>query len=411
MQLVFSRQLVYPRHMNTVSHHNSIAVAVSGGADSLFSMLRLREQGRKVIALHGIFFKESVREMEEKKNEIRMRLAEACRSLDIPLTVVDLSQAFERQVIRPFVEEYARGRTPNPCSLCNARIKFGLLLDAARGLGATRLATGHYARLVGGDSLGLAHRQVLMQGKDELKDQSYFLALVPRDRLEQAEFPLGEAKKKDVLEALTRHGLEVPQPGESQEVCFIPDDEYRDFLPGAAEKLGIRLPGPGPMRLGDNTRVGTHQGLWRYTEGQRRGLGVAWTEPLHVLGKEAEGNVLRLGPRREMQVSEIICNDVNLLLPQELWPEKVCVKTRYRERPKPASAILIPGAGDALPRMRIRFWERENSAAPGQVAVVYISPEEKFQTPPSLADDERGISVNDDNLLVAAGGVIASSCR
>ena len=391
--------------MNKVSHQDSIAVAVSGGADSLFSMLHLREQGRKVLALHGIFFKAPCREMEEKKEQVRMRLAESCLSLGIPLTVVDLSEAFEEQVIRPFVEEYARGRTPNPCSLCNARVKFGLLLDAAHGLGASRLATGHYARIVRGPSLGLGQGCALMQGEDALKDQSYFLALVPRERLEQAEFPLGETRKKDVLEALDQHGLAVPQPGESQEVCFIPDDEYRKFLPRMAEKLGIRLPGPGAMRLRDGRQVGTHQGLWRYTEGQRRGLGVAWKEPLHVLAKEQEGNILRLGPRSEMQIHEIICNNVNLLLSPQLWPEHVWVKTRYREKPKPASISLIHGTGDALPSMHIRFHDRENSAAPGQVAAVYISAEEIARENFRPTGTEKGISPN-GGLLVAAGGVI-----
>lgn len=354
-----------------------IAVAVSGGADSLYSLIRLREQSVRVLALHGIFLAPTNEDEAEAAGAMRQRLAETCSELDVPLHVADLTDIFLRQVIEPFVRSYAAGQTPNPCALCNARIKFGLLLRKAESLGAAYLATGHYARLVhspsgGPESFGWPPVwPALLQGSDPDKDQSYFLSLVPLEALASALFPLGETTKKEVLGELARRGMSPPAPGESQEVCFVPNDAYRVFLPSMAARLGMSLPGPGPMLLTDGSRVGTHKGLWQYTEGQRRGLGIAWREPLHVLAKEMEANVLRLGARQEMRVAGCECVEANILLPPACWPEIVWVKTRYRERPKAAEVSLREdGAGER--RLRIRFLEPESAVAPGQVAAVYV---------------------------------------
>jgi tRNA-specific 2-thiouridylase len=231
----------------------------------------------------------------------------------------------------------------------------------------------------------------LLQGRDPGKDQSYFLALTPLKALAKALFPLGESTKADVLAALAMHGLNVPQPGESQEVCFVPGDEYREFIPRMAARFNIPLSGPGPMLLRDGRRIGTHKGLWQYTEGQRKGLGVGWKEPLHVLGKEQAGNILRLGAKDDLRLDAVICNDVNILLPPDCWPETVLVKTRYREQPRTAEARLVP-AGDSFggQRLHICFARPETAVAPGQIAAVYVP------------DREGGTA-----LRLAAGGVIA----
>lgn len=383
--------------MNTMTDKETVAVAVSGGADSLYSLISLQEAGQPVIALHGIFLVPPDDRAAEAA-AMRSRLSDACKVLGIPLHVVDCSEDFLRLVVRPFVQSYAEGRTPNPCALCNASIKFGLLLDQARALGASRLATGHYAALmrdVGGTKAGSnLFLPALYQGADPQKDQSYFLALVPRARLAHALFPLAEARKSVILERLAARGIVPPQPGESQEVCFIPDDDYRAFVSAMAETLGVALSGPGPMLLEDGRRVGTHKGLWQYTEGQRKGLGVGWKEPLHVLAKEQEGNVLRLGGRAEMRASGCLCDRVNILLPPEYWPETVLVKTRYRERPKPAVAETETGADGAV-SLRIRFAGSETNVAPGQVAAVYV--------PSSGRDGEP------DRPRLAAGGIISVS--
>lgn len=357
--------------MNSDIPFSTVAVAVSGGADSLYSLIRLQERGLDVLALHGVFFQPRNDEEKERQSRLYEGLRDNCGKLAIPLTIVDLSQAFLELVISPFVHSYARGLTPNPCALCNARIKFGLLQDAAFGIGAQCLATGHYARLSGYDASD-PFEPALFQGADGIKDQSYFLALTPRERLAKALFPLGLTQKSEVLRELAQRGVSIPQPVESQEVCFVPRDEYRDYLPGMAEQLGISLPGPGPMQLRDGRRIGTHKGLWRYTEGQRRGLGIGWQEPLHVLAKEQASNVLLLGPRHEMQVAGCVCDSANILLPPQFWPETIFVKTRYREKPKAARAMALPddsGQGCAL---RIEFLDRENAVAPGQVAAIYI---------------------------------------
>lgn len=365
-----------------------IAVAVSGGADSLYSLIRLREEGARVLALHGLFLPPGPKEAEAAARAMREKLAGICRGLGICLHIVDLREAFLQQVIRPFVQSYAEGGTPNPCALCNARIKFGLLLEAARSLGAHRLATGHYAALhpaparAGGSGEGERGDAfpALFQGADQGKDQSYFLALVRGRALASALFPLAEISKNDVLAALARQGITPPQPGESQEICFIPGNDYRNVLPAMAKRLGIALPGPGPMLLRDGTRVGTHAGLWQYTEGQRKGLGVGWKEALHVLGKERPGNVLRLGGRQEMGAAGCLCGDLNVLLPQADWPDEVLVKTRYRERPEKARAVFLQNGGQegGTPVLELRFAgpgspeTPESPAAPGQVAAVYV---------------------------------------
>lgn len=368
-----------------------MAVAVSGGADSLYALLRLRESGRPLFALHGVFLKPGLwdesarREREREAGEGLEALSRACEGLGVPLHIVDLSDAFLDKVIRPFVQSYALGLTPNPCALCNARIKFGLLLDEARALGAERLATGHYVRLTR-ERDGPA----LWQGADALKDQSYFLALVGRDNLAAASFPLGETHKEAVLATLARRGITPPQPKESQETCFVPGDDYRAFLPRAAAALGLELSGPGAMQLADGRRLGTHKGLWQYTEGQRRGLGLGWKEPLYVIGKERKDNLLRLGPKEELRSSGCSCAEANILLPPEFWPDIVLVKTRYRERPK-AARVLVDGLAAAS--LDIRFLEADAAIAQGQIAAVYIAC--KGQASP---------------LRLVAGGVITGTC-
>lgn len=383
-----------------------VAVAVSGGADSLYSLISLHESGVPVFALHGIFMRPGMpgepqgdAGRAEAAEAVRRRLALICDTLGIPLHMADVSAEFLRAVIRPFVQSYADGLTPNPCALCNARIKFGLLLDKARALGAGRLATGHYARLL--QAPEEEYGPILLQGADPLKDQSYFLSLAPRGQLAAALFPLGQSRKRDVLDTLARRNILPPQPGESQEVCFVPNDDYRAFLPRAAGDLGITLPGPGPMLLTDGRRLGEHKGLWRYTEGQRRGLGLGWKEPLHVIAKRGEDSALLLGPKKEMRTGGCLCTDLNILLPPSFWPETVLVKTRYRERPKAARAALVESSGPGGPALRISFLEPDTAVAPGQVAAVYIP----FCQPPETGGPFLSQQGNAPLRLVA-GGVI-----
>lgn len=327
-----------------------VGVAVSGGGDSLAALMALREAGHTALALHGRFTPQADPAAVDG-------LAGACARLDVPLHVLDLREEFEARVAAPFAAEYLAGRTPNPCARCNAAMKFGLLLDRALELGAQALATGHYARAGQHAAYGWA----LSRGADPVKDQSYFLSLVPRERLMRAMFPLAGAQKASVQADLAARGVTPPLPAESQEICFVPGDDYRAFLAARFPEL----PGPGPAVLPGGTPVGGHQGLWRTTIGQRRGLGLSWREPLYVLDKDMARNTLIVAPRRALSVDGFGASEANLLVAPALWPETVLVQTRYREAAKPARA---EAAGS---RLLVRFAEPQIRPAPGQVAALY----------------------------------------
>ena len=407
-----------------------IAVAVSGGADSLavLALLRKTMPNRSLVAVHGLFGQEVMHDFlvscglkhgpwpDAAHQAMLEQMEGMTAALGIPLHVLDLSQQFFSQVVRPFVAQYVMGLTPNPCALCNRAIKFGALLEACRSLGASHLATGHYARLENGTlpcpdlrlaglNLGQSSRPgsakasispelpTLKPGVDSGKDQSYFLALVPGQQLEQALFPLGNARKSDVLRFLQDHNLTPPQPGESQEICFIPGGRtgampgYRDFIPFMASRLGIPLPGPGPICLDNGQVLGRHRGLWHYTEGQRKGLGIGWKEPLHVLAKNVETNTLLLGPQHSMGTNRLLAGPANILAAPQYWPETVLVKTRYREAPRQAKVHLVAHSGETCPPstpvasmssldtagvfLDVSFLEPEKTVAPGQLVAVY----------------------------------------
>ena len=326
------------------------AIALSGGADSLMSLMLLRETGADVSAVHARF-------LPDVNDALEDGLRGLCASLDVPFAIVDLRREFEELVVAPFVKAYESGLTPNPCAVCNPAIKFGLLLDRVRELGAGRLATGHYARLE-----ERPWGPALFRGLDPSKDQSYFLSMVPRERFAAVVFPLAAWTKAEVRQALADRGLTPPAGGESQEVCFIPAD-YRDFL----RRRGARLSGPGPICLADGTELGRHRGLWNHTIGQRKGLGIAWKEPLYVTGKDFGKNRLIVGPRAETLAGGCLTGPPNLLCPAQEWPQEVLVQTIYRQRPEAACVEVADGA------LRVTFSEPRAIPTPGQVAAVYSS--------------------------------------
>jgi tRNA-specific 2-thiouridylase len=276
----------------------------------------------------------------------------------VPFHALDLHREFEERVIAPFVEGYRAGLTPNPCALCNPGMKFGVLFDAARRFGADEIATGHYVRMEERGGFG----RMLVRGDDRGKDQSYFLALVPLEILRKSHFPLAGVHKRKVPAILERHGLTPPLPTESQEICFVPGDDYHAFLQARGS-----MPGPGPIALADGTVVGAHEGLWRYTQGQRRGLKVAWKEPLYVLDKEVSSNTLIVGPRHELDAPGCVAGQVNLMGDPDSWPDEVLVQTRYRQRARPCRAEPADG------KLAIRFLEPQGRPTPGQVVAVYTA--------------------------------------
>ncbi len=329
----------------------TIAVALSGGSDSLLSLGLLQQAGHAVLGLHAHFLPP-----DEKRRALAEAIAAQCAHLGVPFTAVDLSREFAARVIAPFIAAYAAGKTPNPCAACNRDMKFGLLLETAHSLGAARLATGHYARLEEVDG-----GPALFRGADASRDQSYFLSLVAKDALSRVVFPLAGRKKADNPAALASLGLAPPLPRESREVCFVPGDDYRAYLTAS----GATLSGPGPILLPDGKRLGSHQGLWRHTIGQRKGLGIGWREPLYVLAKDTARNALRVGPESLLHTHGCRAAAPNCLVPPDRWPETVLAQTCYRMRPRPARATVADGV------LAVVFDEPVTRATPGQVAALY----------------------------------------
>jgi tRNA-uridine 2-sulfurtransferase len=340
----------YPELMSLVDDRK-VAVAVSGGADSLLSMVLLKELGADVMAVHGCFLG------TEKSKTAVAGLEVRCAELGIDLHVFDFTAEFNKMVVDPFVKDYLDGNTPNPCAQCNPQIKFGVLYDTVHKLGAEALSTGHYVRIADHAEYG----RMIARGAEIGKDQSYFLSLVPKEKVLNAVFPLGNHSKSETYSELERRGLRIPLPTESQEICFVPDDDYRQFL----MDRNIKLPGPGNVVLSTGEKIGRHHGLWRYTHGQRKGLGIAWKEPLYVIEKDLEQNLLVLGTKEELGASGCIAEKVNFLVDFEKWPETVHIQTRYRQRSMPAKVRLD---GDNLV---FEFVEKHSMPTPGQIVAAY----------------------------------------
>ncbi|MCW7754284.1 tRNA 2-thiouridine(34) synthase MnmA [Desulfobotulus sp. H1] len=328
-----------------------ILVAVSGGIDSLVTARILQEQGHEIQAAHFLtgYQKTSV---DEDMRILGQRLG--CR-----VHVLDFSEIFRETVIKDFVDEYRTGRTPNPCLVCNPVIKFGALMDAAETMGCKAVATGHYARILDQDK----DFPRLLRGKDPLKDQSYFLSQIPKERLGRILFPLGELTKEEVRNRAVQAGLQALSPEESQDICFLPDGKYGDFL----EASGMLESRPGPITTRNGTVIGTHLGLHRYTVGQRRGLGCPGPAPYHVLRLDTANNRLVVGFREEMMAGECRVSAINWLIPEPEAPLSLTVKIRYRHQDVPAT--LYP---ENTRTARIRFHKPQAAVSPGQGAVFYL---------------------------------------
>lgn len=340
-------------------HTQKVVVALSGGVDSAVAAALLLEQGYDVTGVMLDLWKEPGDGAENYRGESAAvedarRVADA---LQIPFRVVNCIAKFKERVVDPFIAEYARGFTPNPCLVCNRTIKFGFLLETARSLGADFLATGHYARVRECDG-----RCQLLRGIDRAKDQSYVLYMLGQSHLRHVLLPLGEYTKSQVREIAAHRNLPVAQKEESQEICFVRDD-YRRFLQTYAPE-SIQ---PGPIFDVAGRELGQHQGLPFYTIGQRHGLGLAWSEPLYVLDIDAVRNTLIVGPAAQLGRSELRVRDacyVDGMPPQESLP--VTVKIRYKAAD--AAAMLHPEAGTTA---RVQLAAPLRDITPGQGAVFY----------------------------------------
>jgi tRNA-specific 2-thiouridylase len=337
---------------------------MSGGVDSSVSAALLKEQGYEVIGI-------SLQLWDHSQGHGEEAAPGGCCSLDdlhdarrvaeqvgIPFYVYDAEEEFRRLVVDDFVAEYFAGRTPNPCARCNERVKFGLLLDRARELGADLLATGHYARIV----RDVAGRHLLLTGLDRNKDQSYFLFTLSHEQLERTIFPVGGLTKPEVRDLAERFGLRTAAKSESQEVCFIPDDDYVRFL---EEERGPGLLS-GTIVDTAGKALGRHQGIYRYTVGQRRGLGIAHAHPLYVLGVDPERREVIVGGREELLRQGLMADGVNWIIPPGAATIETTCRIRYRHRPVACRVTQLPGG-----RAQVRFVTPEPGVTPGQAVVFY----------------------------------------
>lgn len=341
---------------------------MSGGVDSLRAAVLLRETGVDLIGIHMRLRDDFPaadpleRAALPRRSQEEIAADQALR-LGIPLVLVDLRDAFEQQVIRPFAEAYRQGSTPNPCVRCNATIKFGRLLEEVRRCGADRLATGHYARIL--PPTRDSDRFRLCRAMDTAKDQSYFLHGLTQPQLASALFPLGDHTKEAVRRWAADAGWAPVHSEESQEICFIPSGSYHQFL---KEREGTsRSSLPGPIVDMEGRILGEHKGICAYTIGQRRGLGIASTAPYYVVGIEPETSTIRVGRDRDLLRSELKADEVNwvsIACPGEPIPARV----RIRNRHEPAPALVVPVSETEV---IVRFQEPQRAVTPGQSAVFY----------------------------------------
>jgi len=327
-----------------------VAVAMSGGVDSAVALLR---SGPGAIGVTLRLWLDPDGPDSERaccSPEAVVAARETCHALGLPHVTLDLREEFRRAVVGPFVRSFARGETPNPCVRCNGSFRFAELLAFARRAGAERLVTGHYARTV-----SYQGRRLLARAADERKDQSYMLARLDPRHLERIAFPLGESSKDEVRAEARAAGLAVASRAESQEACFLAGGDYRDFL----ARHGL-APSAGSVVGEDGAELGRHEGFWRFTPGQRRGIGVAAPEPLYALRTEPRTNTVVVGPRESLGRRSVSVRG-RLFAPVA----RADAKLRYRSPAVPAT-IEPTSSG-----FRLELDEPAYGVAPGQAAVLY----------------------------------------
>jgi tRNA-specific 2-thiouridylase len=347
------------------------AVLLSGGVDSLVTARILKDQGHTIFGIHfytgyerpgcarspGETSSSTISAIESRKAAaaVASRLSD---QLNIPIEVFDARKAFQSVVVDYFVRTYREGRTPNPCMVCNPFIKFGACLSLATKQGASHLATGHYARVTRDDH-GTFH---LLRGKDRKKDQSYFLARLNQQILSQTVFPLGEFTKTETIALSQKLGIRPVAPGESQDICFINDCTYGEFL---AQQHGFNSQ-KGLIEDVDGHVIGEHQGLHHYTIGQRRGINIPASEPYYVVRIDAEQNRLVVGFKQDVFSDTGYVEEIQWI--HEPPPRPISVLTRIRYRHEAAPSQLTPIGKHAA---RIRFEAPQSAITPGQAAVFY----------------------------------------
>ena len=354
----------------------TIAVAMSGGVDSSTVAAMLRAEGHNLIGLTMQLWNQRRLAGHEGMPE---QVTGRCCSLDdvydarrvaetigIPYYVVNHEDRFERNVVRPFVEEYLAGRTPIPCSLCNNHLKFDQLLIVARQIGAEKIATGHYAQVEFDEKRG---RWLLKRPVDRSKDQTYFLFGLTQEQLSRTLFPLGGMNKPEVRELARKYNLVIAEKPDSQEICFVPGGDYKRFLDAYLEEQGsaARLDVGGEMVTSEGEVIGEHAGVHNFTVGQRKGLGVATGSPLYVIQINNDTRQVVVGRDEELYSRTLAVRRVNLISTDAIRePMRVGVKIRHKHQPAPAT--IEAGGADEV---KVTFDEPQRAITPGQAAVFY----------------------------------------
>jgi tRNA-specific 2-thiouridylase len=332
-----------------------ITVAMSGGVDSSVAAALLKEQGHEVTGATMRLRPLTGDRREDASIEDARKVAQ---KLGIPHYVFDFSNVFARTVIDYFCREYGQGRTPNPCVLCNRYIKFGALWEKAQGMGSDCLATGHYAAIEKSKD-----RFLLKKAADPKKDQSYFLYRLTQEQLSHTIFPLAAVTKDKVKQMAKEMGLPTANRPESQEICFIPDNDYPGFL----KKYSPAPAAPGAIINNAGKIIGQHEGITRYTIGQRKGLGIAAAEPLYVTGIDYNNNSVTVGVKEETYTDELAAGDLNWIAitpPKQSFNAKARVRYRHQE----AEATVTP-VGEK--EVQVKFKTPQMAVTPGQSVVFY----------------------------------------
>ena len=337
-------------------------IAMSGGVDSSVAAFLMKEQGYDII---GITLKlhsgnDIIEEQSCLTQQDILDAKAVCDRLGIEHRVVDLESNFKEYVIDRFINSYMCGGTPNPCVDCNRFIKFSKLLEIANDEGFDYVVTGHYARVAFVEETG---RYVLKKGLDESKDQSYVLYSLTQDALAHIKLPLGELSKAKVREIAEQNGFVNANKKDSQDICFVPDGKYADFI---TEYTGKKFPDGDFVDLNGNV-LGTHKGIIRYTIGQRKGLNLALPQPMYVCKKDVENNVVTLCLNNELFSTELVANDVNFISIKELT-EPMRVKAKIRYKHNEADATLYPNGNDTV---KLVFDEPQRAITGGQAVVMY----------------------------------------
>lgn len=339
----------------------TIVVAVSGGVDSSVVAAMLAEQGYPVIGVMMHLWSEDGKECENKccTPQAMEEARTSAKTLGIPFHTIDASQIFRNRIVQYFLDGYAAGKTPNPCVNCNREIKWGLLLEKVRELGGDYLATGHYVK-----------RTVLPNGivslqraRDEIKDQSYVMCMLNQGQLQQTLFPLGDFLKTEVRDMARKYGLPMAEKKDSQDLCFVSDVNYKDFLLRNAPQIASA----GPILDRNGNLLGEHQGLAFYTIGQRKGIGIAASEPMYVLDKNVSDNSLIVGYIGDLHQKSILVQNTNWIsgdLPNDHF--RANVKIRYKAKFQSATIHLLENN-----RVNVELDEAVRDATPGQFAVFY----------------------------------------